>query len=68
MAHDTEEPRIVSGPKARRGEGAGPEDKRVVSDMEAKQGIKLGVMRYVLVISMSLVVLGFVVAWVVQRL
>ena len=68
MAHDTEEPRIVSGAEARRGEGAGPEDKRVVSDMEAKQGIKLGVMRYVLVISMSLVVLGFVVAWVVQRL
>jgi len=68
MAHDIEEPRIVSGAEARCGEGAGPEDKRVVSDMEAKQGIKLGVMRYVLVISMSLVVLGFVVAWVVQRL
>jgi hypothetical protein len=54
---------VVSGPEARRGQGAGPEDKRVISGIEAK----LGVMRYVLIISMSLVVLGFVVAWVVER-
>ncbi len=43
--------RTISGPEARRGDGARPEDKRVISGMEAKQGIKLGVMRYVLVIS-----------------
>jgi hypothetical protein len=67
MAHDTET-HVVSGPEARRGQGAGPEDKRVLTDMEAKQGVKLGRMRYVLVISMSLVILGFVMAWVVQRL
>jgi hypothetical protein len=36
--------------------------------MEAKQGVKLGVMRYVLLISVSLVVIGFVVAWALQRL
>jgi hypothetical protein len=36
--------------------------------MDAKQGIKLGVMRYVLVVSMSLVIIGFALAWVVQRL
>jgi hypothetical protein len=62
------DPHVVSGPEARRGQGAGPEDKRVISGIEAKQGVKLGVMRYVLIISMSLVILGFVVVWVVQRL
>jgi hypothetical protein len=60
--------RIVSGREARLGEGAGPEDKRVVSGMDAKSGIKLGVMRYVLIVSMSLVIIGFALAWVVQRL
>jgi hypothetical protein len=67
MAHETD-PHVVSGPEARRGQGARPEDKRVISGIEAKQGVKLGVMRYVLIISMSLVILGFVVVWVVQRL
>jgi hypothetical protein len=65
MAPDTDH--VVSGPEARRGQGARPEDKRVISGIEAKQGVKLGVMRYVLVISMCLVVLGFFVAWVVER-
>jgi hypothetical protein len=60
--------RIVSGREARRGDGAGPEDKRVISGIEAKSGIKLGVMRYVLVISLSLVIIGFALTWVVQRL
>jgi hypothetical protein len=55
MASETQ-PHVVSG----------PEDKRVISGIEAKQGVKLGVMCYVLIISMSLVVLGFV-AWVVER-
>jgi hypothetical protein len=36
--------------------------------MDAKSGIKLGVMRYVLIVSMSLVIIGFALAWVVQRL
>jgi hypothetical protein len=67
MAYNTDG-RIVSGREARVGDGAGPEDKRVVSGMEAKSGIKLGVMRYVLVVSMSLVIIGFALAWVVQRL
>jgi len=43
--------RIMSGREARAGDGARPEDKRVVSGMDAKSGIKLGVMRYVLHIS-----------------
>ena len=60
--------RIMSGREARAGDGAGPEDKRVVSGMDAKSGIKLGVMRYVLIVSMSLVIIGFALAWVVQRL
>jgi len=67
MAHNTGG-RIVSGREARLGEGARPEDKRIVSGMDAKQGIKLGVMRYVLVVSMSLVIIGFALACVVQRL
>ncbi|MFI5018975.1 MAG: hypothetical protein ACHQHK_13585 [Dongiales bacterium] len=60
--------RIMSGREARAGDGARPEDKRVVSGMDAKSGIKLGVMRYVLIVSMSLVIIGFALAWVVQRL
>ena len=60
--------RIISGREARAGDGARPEDKRVVSGMDAKSGIKLGVMRYVLIVSMSLVIIGFALAWVVQRL
>jgi hypothetical protein len=60
--------RVISGREARLGDGAGPEDKRVISGMDAKSGIKLGVMRYVLVVSMSLVIIGFALAWVVQRL
>ena len=44
MAHNTGG-RIVSGREARLGEGTRPEDKRIVSGMDAKQGIKLGVMR-----------------------
>ena len=60
--------RIMSGREARAGDGARPEDKRVVSGMDAKSGIKLGVMRYVLIVSMSLVIIGFALAWVAQRL
>ena len=60
--------RIMSGREARAGDGARPEDKRVVSGMDAKAGIKLGVMRYVLIVSMSPVIIGFALAWVVQRL
>lgn len=60
--------RIMSGREARAGDSARPEDKRVVSGMDAKSGIKLGVMRYVLIVSMSLVIIGFALAWVVQRL
>ena len=60
--------RIMSGREARAGDGARPEDKRVVSGMDAKSGIKLGVMRYVLIVSMTLVIIGFALAWVVQRL
>ena len=60
--------RIMSGREARAGDGARREDKRVVSGMDAKSGIKLGVMRYVLIVSMSLVIIGFALAWVVQRL
>lgn len=60
--------KTVSGPEARRGDGARPEDKRVLTSIEAKQGVKLGVMRYVLVISMSLVIVGFIVAWAIGRL
>jgi len=60
--------RIMSGREARAGDGARPEDKRVVSGMDAKSCIKLGVMRYVLIVSMSLVIIGFALAWVVQRL
>ena len=60
--------RIMSGREARAGDGARPEDKRVVSGMDAKSGIKLGVMRYVLIVSMSLMIIGFALAWVVQRL
>jgi len=60
--------RIMSGREARAGDGARPEDKRVVSGMDAKSGIKLGVMRYVLIVSMSIVIIGFALAWVVQRL
>ena len=67
MTHDPGRT-TVSGPEARRGAGAEPEDRRVLSGMEAKQGVKLGVMRYVLLISVSLVVIGFVVAWALQRL
>ena len=42
MAHDSEKT-FVSGAEARRGFGPAPQDKRVLSGMEAKQGIKLEV-------------------------
>ena len=60
--------RIDEWPRGAAGDGQGLEDKRVVSGMDAKSGIKLGVMRYVLIVSMSLVIIGFALAWVVQRL
>jgi hypothetical protein len=40
----------------------------VVSGVEAKQGVKLGITRYVLLISMTLVIAGFLVTWIVERL
>jgi hypothetical protein len=43
-------------------------DRSVLNSMEARQAKPLGVMRYVLVISLALVIIGFVIAYVVQRI
>jgi hypothetical protein len=55
-------------PDAGRGVASDDQDRRVISAEDARQGVMLGVMRYVLMISMALVIAGFLVAWGLGRL
>ncbi|HZT18305.1 MAG TPA: hypothetical protein VFA23_02820 [Dongiaceae bacterium] len=64
MADRDKEPSAAE--KAVEKEASGEPGRRVLSGVEARQGVKLGVMRYVLVISIGLVIVGFIVAYLAR--
>jgi hypothetical protein len=45
-----------------------PEERKVMQDNEARQAVPVGRMRYVLTIGIILVVIGFIVVYLAQKL
>lgn len=45
-----------------------PEERKVMQDNEARQALPIGRMRYVLMVGIVLVVIGFVVVYLAQKI